>query len=355
MAEELYRQLQERLNMYSLGFPATKSGIEIRIMQKLFNPEDAEIFLALSPKLEKPGDVAERIGKSAEEAAKILEDMARRGLLFRMVKDGTASYGAIPFMHGIMEFQVKRYDRELADMMEQYFSDGFHEAIAANAGLFLRTIPVGESVSPEYHVAAFEDAMEILRNAPVIAVSECICRKEKKTIGKGCDKPHENCFMFGSMARYYIDNGLGRQVGLEEAIEIVLASQKAGLVTQPGTAQNPAGMCNCCGDCCGVLAAVKRDPRPASLVFSNFQAAVAADQCSGCGACLDRCQMEALALDGNGTAEVNLNRCIGCGLCITECPTGALALAPRSGQERRVPPRTSGEQMMMIAKNRGIL
>ena len=35
MTETIYRQLQERLDLYSMGFPAAKSGIEIKILKYL--------------------------------------------------------------------------------------------------------------------------------------------------------------------------------------------------------------------------------------------------------------------------------------------------------------------------------
>jgi Pyruvate/2-oxoacid:ferredoxin oxidoreductase delta subunit len=313
------------------------------------------MFLDMSPALEEPASVASRLGRRMEEIAPRLEDMASRGLLFRMKKAESVKYGAIPFMHGLMEFQVKRLDRSFSELMEQYFAEGFHGAIAGTAGMFLRTIPVQQSVMPEHRVAAYDDAVELLKKAPVIVVAECVCRKEKKTLDRGCDKPLETCFMFGSMARYYIDNAIGRQVDLNEAVRILADSQKAGLVTQPATAQNPSGMCNCCGDCCGVLGAIKKFPRPAEFVFSNYQASADAAACTGCEVCLDRCQMEAIAMTPGGTAEVNRDRCIGCGLCVTTCPAEALSLKAKEGAGLRVPPATSGEQMLLIAKNRGLI
>lgn len=354
MAEDLYRQLQQRLNLYSLGFPETPSGVEIEILKTLFNEDDIGLFLAMSPKLEDPATVAARLGKPVEEIALRLEDMSRRGLLFRLRKNEIDKYGAIPFMHGLVEFQVQRFDLGLGELLERYFQEGFYKAIGETGGLFLRTVPVRQSVALDSHVAAFEDASLLLKNADIIAVAPCICRKGKRTVGKGCDKPLEACFMFGSMARYYIDYGLGRRVELDEALGILKTCQEAGLVTQPGTAQNPAGMCNCCGDCCGVLQAVKLHPRPAAIVFSNYQAQVNASQCTGCGACLDRCQMEAIvAVDD--IYRVDLDRCIGCGLCVTACPAGAMGLGAKPADLYKTPPATSAEQMMALARKRGML
>ena len=356
MSEELYRDLQLRLDTYSLGFPATASGIEIEILKHLFSPEDATLFLALTPMLEPAESVAGKMGIPVEAAAGRLEDMAGRGLLFRLVKDGVPRYGAIPFIHGLWEFQVKRLDPEFARMTEAYMKEGLYQAMTTSAEYFLRTIPVGESIGPEYKVAAYDDACEILRNQKLIVVTDCICRKQKSVVGGNCDRPLEVCFMFGSMGQYYLDHDMGRAVTAAEGEKLLAAARDAGLVTQPATTQNPAGMCNCCGDCCGLLRVLNMHPKPAEIVFSNHFATAEADLCTACGVCEERCQMDAISMqDDTGVAAVNLDRCIGCGLCVTECPGDAITLLPKSKEKWRVPPATSRDQMMAMARKRGLL
>jgi electron transport complex protein RnfB len=186
-------------------------------------------------------------------------------------------------------------------------------------------------------------------------VAECICRKQKKVIGKGCDKKLEACFFFGSMGQYYIDKGMGRRIDFDEAVSILKEAQDSGLVTQPATSQNPAGMCNCCGDCCGVLRSIKRYPRPAEMVCSNYFAAVDRELCAGCETCLDRCQMDAILMNDENLAVINRERCIGCGLCVTTCPSEAIKLMPKPAEEHVTPPVSGAEQMLAMAKNRGLL
>lgn len=348
--EDIYRALQKRLDMYSLGFPETQSKIEITILKKLFSEEDAKLFLELSPMLETAESIASRTGRELNQLSAHLDDMVKRGLLFKKTKDGIAKYGAIPFIHGVFEFQVKRLSKDLALLLEQYYEEGLSRAVAKSTNMFLRPIPVNESIETKSTVAPFEDAVQIIKQAAVIAVADCICRKEKKIVGKGCDKPMETCLMFGSMAEYYIDNNLGRKISADEAIAIVKNAQKHGMVTQPGTAQNPAGMCSCCGDCCAVLLSIKRFPKPSEMVFSNYYAE-SNDNCTACGNCIDMCQMEAIEI--TDIAHVNTDRCIGCGLCVMACPNEAISLIAKG--EKKIPPKTSGEQMMEMAKQRGVL
>lgn len=355
MEEDLYRKLQKQLDTYSLGFPATESGIEIEILKELFTKEEAGYFTHMTPMLETSESVAGRLGQDPVEVARRLEDMAARGLLFRLRKDNEVKYGAIPFMHGLLEFQVGKLNKEKVLAFEKYFQEGLRKAIAGSGGLFLRTIPVQESIHMERQVAAFDDACAILSKVDLIVVTDCICRKSKSVIDEACGKPVEVCFMFGSMAKYYLDNKMGRKISYDEGVKILQEAHQAGLVTQPATSQNPGGLCNCCGDCCGILRAIKLDPKPADLVYSNHQAAVLGENCSGCEICMDRCQMEAISMDHEGIAVIDYDRCIGCGLCVMTCPSDAISLKEKPEGKRKIPPKNSFEQMLTLARKRGVL
>ncbi len=355
MKQELLQGLQKQLDMYSMGFPATKSGIENQILEYLFSEDDAAMFMAMTPQLETPDAVADRLEKPVEDVAAQLDGMAERGLMFRMKKGGIAKYGAIPFVHGLFEFQVKSLQKDLAEMVEKYFDEAFDTAMQNGVDYFLRPIPIQQSIEVKHQVANYDDALEILKSKPKIVVTDCICRKSAGTLDKDCGKQLEACFMFGSMGQYYLDRNIGREISLEEATQIMDKCAEEGLVTQPATSQNPAGMCNCCGDCCGVLKALNKHPKPAELVFSNRLAVVSDDECTGCETCLDRCQMNAISINDDELARINPDRCIGCGLCVTTCPTEAISLQAKPEEELRVPPASMMDQMMQMAQKRGII
>jgi ferredoxin len=353
MAKAIYRKLQEQLDQYSVGFPATDSGVEIKILEKLFTEEEAEIALHLSMALETPESVAERTKRDPKAVAALLKHMAEKGLVFRWQRADTVKYGAIPFVLGIYEYQLKSMDRELARMFEDYLQEGFQKSLTGLKPSILRTIPIHRSIDVAHPVATYEDSREIVKKQKLIAVANCICRVQQELIDHCCDKPSEVCFSFGSAARYYIDLGMGRQVTTEEALAILDRCEEAGLVNQPANVINPGGMCNCCGDCCPVLRLVKKYPRPVELILSNYYAVVDADECTACETCLERCQIGAISIGKDDVAEINLDRCIGCGLCVTTCPTAALRLEPKPEDQRYTPPAKGQELLEEMARRRG--
>jgi ferredoxin len=352
MSPDIFRELQKRLDLYSVGFPATPSGIEIRVLKKLFSEEDAAIFLSMTHLLEAPEAVAGKLGLPVPETREKLADMARRGLLFSKVKGDTTCYGATPFVHGVFEYQVNRMDEEFAELMEEYEAEAFNHSLAQNASSVNRVVPVQKSLEVKHRAASYDDAVEILRSKDKIVVAECICRKAQNVRDKGCGKELEACFMFGSMGDYYLEHGLGREASIDEAITILEKARKQGLVTQPATSRNPAGMCNCCGDCCEFLKAVNSHPKPAQIVGSNHYAVLDRSLCKGCKVCIDRCQTNALIMDADKLAVLNPDRCIGCGLCVTTCPSGALCLVPKPKKEQYKLPSDSMAQMTSLAIKR---
>jgi Na+-translocating ferredoxin:NAD+ oxidoreductase RNF subunit RnfB len=354
VSKDIYRRLQEQLDQYSLGFPATDSGIELEILKAMFAESEAAMFTALTAQLETPESVAARLKRPVNDVAEQLEGMAQKGLLFRKRQADSAHYSAIPFIHGLVEFQINRIDKKMVKLVGQYIKEKFKDDMARNTKSFLRTIPVQQSVTAKHHVAAYEDASEILKNADLIVVTDCACRRQSALFGKDCGKPMEVCFMFGPMGQYYIDNGLGRRVDIEEALGILTKAQEAGLVTQPAGAQKPFTMCSCCSDCCGFLRAISKHPNPADLVFSNYVAVVNQERCSGCETCVGRCQMRAVSITEAGISEIHADRCIGCGLCVTTCPEEAIELVSKPREERREPPRDTTEQMIRLAQERGV-
>lgn len=348
MSRDVYRELQQYLDKMSLGFPPTKSGIEIEILKSLFSEDEAILFLSMTQKLETPEDLAARLGRDPVQLANQLKDMRDRGLLFSMKKGDSTRYSTVQFVHGVLEFQVDKMSKKLSQMYEDYFKEAFGEAVLFSTPTFMRTIPIKESLDTKHSIAVFNDPTELFKDQPLISVANCFCRKQQMALGKEIKKPMETCFFFGAMAKYYIDNNLGRQVTADEAIRIIEEAKKAGLVTQAAAALHPAAVCSC-DESCMVIRALNLSDKPAEHVTANYQSQIVEEECVGCEVCIESCHMHAISMKDN-VAEINPDRCIGCGLCVMACAPGAIRMALKTEQPE-IPP-TLLEQMQMMAKAR---
>jgi Fe-S-cluster-containing hydrogenase component 2 len=346
---DVYDLLREHLDRLPAGFPATGTGVELRILRRLFSPEEAGLATHLTLRQETAAAIAARADLPEGEAEERLRTMARRGLVFSVEEpDRPPRYLAAQFVIGIWEYQVNSLDPELIRDVEEYLPSLGQEAFRIPQ---LRTVPVGRSIGAELEVLPHEQAEEIVRRQTKFLVAPCICRREQKIKGGGCDRLLEACLVFGWGADYYARNGLGRFITLEETLDILRRAEEQGLVLQPSNTREIVNICCCCGDCCQVLLHLKRLPSPARAVSSPFVTALAADRCIGCGACAERCPMGALAL-ADDRAVQDPDRCIGCGLCVTTCPTGALALTRKPEELQRPVPRSQREAFLLRARMR---
>jgi electron transport complex protein RnfB len=354
MEADAYLVLARHLDNLPGGFPATESGVELRILQRLFTPEDAKLALSLTLLPEEPRVIASRAKITPDEAARRLDAMEKKGLVFAIHPPGkTPQYSAQQFVIGIWEFQVNNLDPEFVRDFDEYLSTLFDPQVWKKAPQ-LRTIPVGVAFDAQIEVMAYESAEELVRTQDRFAVAPCICRREKRLAGDGCDKPLETCLTFGTAAEFYQRNGLGRAITMEEALEVLKQAETSGLVLSPSNAKEVLNICACCGCCCGVLRSVKRYPKPASLVSTPFVAEVNLETCAGCGTCTGRCQMDALSL-GDAKVVLDLDRCIGCGLCISTCPTESLSLKRKPASAQPLVPRDPVNAAIKLGQARGKL
>ena len=350
---DIYKQLATHLDHLPGGFPSTDSGVEIKILKRLFSEQEAQIATVLTLRLESVADLAPRANMTVDTLSPILASMSKKGLIFRRSKkDSPPRYMAAQFIIGIWEYNVKNLDTALIKDVNAYLPV-YKGQWKRQQTQQLRVIPLSKSVSAQMDIMPYEAAEAIILKQSKIVVAPCICRKEHRMMDKGCDNPLEACLIFGAGAVYYEENGLGRTISKEEAMDILQTGMDAGLVLQPGNSQNPTNICMCCGCCCQVLKQLSSLPQPAKTNNSSYYAIVSDVLCSGCGMCRERCHMDAIALDD--IATVDLDRCIGCGACVPTCDAEAMTLKPKPEDKRWVPPKSTFETYLNIAKERGLI
>jgi electron transport complex protein RnfB len=356
---DVYRELQKHLDQMPIGFPPTKSGVELRILKHIFTPEEAKIATKLSWDFEPLESIYHRFDRtemSIQELKEKLDNTAKKGGVYYKKEGDKKYYANAMLVVGMHELQVKRLTKEFVEDMYQYGREGFGIELFGKGIPQLRVIPVEESITSKNSVATYDDLREIIKKTDEpIGVTECICRKTQKMRGQPCrvTSSDETCMVLGFVAQINIDQGWARPISKEEALDILRKNEEAGLVLQPGNAQRPDFICSCCGCCCGFLSGLKLLPRPVDLFSTNHYVQIDQELCTGCETCIERCQMDALKMV-DGISTVDLNRCIGCGNCVTKCPSNAIIL--RKKEKEIIPPHNRHDLLMKIksAKDKGI-
>lgn len=342
---EAYEELRAHLDRLPVGFPSTQSGVEIRILKYLFTPEEARMATQLSMLPEPLHRIYRRVRKSGvsiEEVERLLDRMAYKGIALLKNKGGNKYYSNAMLAIGMYEHQVDRLTKDFAEDMLQYLDEAFATELYRTKIPQMRPIPIEKSIPQEFGVSTYDSIRGIVADIDgQIVVANCVCRQAKDAVGERCHQTdlRETCLIFRDSAQRYLDMGLARPISREEAFDILSKAEEAGLVLQPVNSQRPQAVCCCCGDCCGLLTAVKKFPRPAELCATSYYAEVDEELCTGCEACVGRCQLQAVAL-ADDVCRVDHDRCIGCGVCVSTCPSNAIQLYKKTSQS--IPPKTTG-------------
>ncbi len=325
MSDQIYHKLRRFLDQFPLGFPQTDSGVEFKILKKLFTEEEAKTVVLLSPVPEGADAIAKRAGMRAKDMQEKLESLADKGLIFRMRRQGQTTYRAAPFMIGLYEYSVKKIDKDLARLFKEYYDTAYLEEMGSSHVPGFKVIPLKEKIQPGSVLYPYHKLEESVKAARKISVAECVCRKEARLVGEGCDHPLETCLSFGVAAEYYIETGMGREITAEEAIRILKETDEAGLVHAGANSKHLSNICNCCPCCCASMKGISQKGHDSHRYFNAmFEAVIDQEACTGCENCIKRCPVGAITVED--TASVNRNQCLGCGLCASDCPAEAITL-----------------------------
>lgn len=332
MPDDAYTSLRQFLDQFPLGFPATDSGVEIKILKKLFTEEEARIAVHLTPFPENARDISKRAGMATEYLEKMLEQMSLKGLLFRSKRQDDILYNTAPFMVGIYEYSVGRMDKELAALYKEYYETAYQKEMGESNIPGFKAVPVGENISSDITALPYKLIEDEIGDATCIAVTACICRKEARLNGEGCNHELETCLSFGVAAEYYIENGIGRKIDAAEAINILKRADEAGLVHACTNVKHLANICNCCPCCCASMKGITGKGLLREKFFNPlYEPLIDLEFCTACSACVDRCPVKAMGIEE--TPSVNRDKCLGCGLCATACPLGLISMIPRKDRQ----------------------
>jgi len=340
MSEELYFELAKVLDTLPNGFPATESGVEIKLLKRIFRPEDTKLFCDLKLNFETAQQISDRTGRPLEGLEKHLNEMSQRGQIFGVDLGDVKLFKMVPWAIGIYELQFSHMDREMAEMCDEYmqiWSDQFFR----RKPQLMRVIPIEKEIKNKQQALHYEQVSNIIENSQSRAVFDCICKKEKRLLGHGCDKPLEICTGYAPVPGIFDNSSHYRSISKDEAYALLNKAEEAGLVHLTWNMENGHYfICNCCGCCCHVLEAINKLGINASdVINSSYYAEINPDECAACGTCKDeRCQVGAIK-EGEDAYHIVREKCIGCGLCVTTCPSEAVTLIRKDPVDIVPPPR----------------
>lgn len=200
-----------------------------------------------------------------------------------------------------------------------------------------RVIPINIEIPDPRAVLPVDIVSEMIRrDADLIGVADCYCRRTKQLVGEGCGHPLQTCLVFNKGAESLITHGTARRIDYNEAMAIVWMAEEAGLVHNVDNCEGEIGsVCNCCPCCCILLRSWQRGMANAGGP-SRYSVAYEPARCQMCAACVRICPTGARTL-GDGRILIDDTMCLGCGLCVTACEAAANRMVPRATTPRLLP------------------
>jgi len=369
--DDKYRQAAEAIA--GGGTPgAAVSDSLVDIIKALVKEDEIDLILAFKEKRSQSLDQLRE--SSGFDEGWILEQtsaLAKKGIIFNQPNSkGVKVFRLLPLANvGVFEYTFMKKltyaeeEKKLAALFTKYFEERRAnrkitpeqlEGLIKHFPAPDRTVPIRVNKAsgnptviaidedlgqPADKILLTQDVKDLIEKFDEIAVGHCFCRQHKDTQGKHCQQTdlRETCFTFGKSARFTTENGFMRMIDKEEALEILLQSEKDGLVHKAyhpnfDISKDETSVCNCCKDCCG-------NSSWAIINVASFLAGVNPELCVGCGTCAERCHPGAIKLGDDHVSHVDENLCLGCGVCAYFCPENAIQLTETPPRTVRVVPR----------------
>ena len=332
--------IKKVLNKYLTSVPNSSVNKSIylpKIFEILTTKKDLEILLTLP---NNPKNVAKLLSLSEKEAAIALSDLYMRGFIWvEKYISGRPEYCFADV--GILMDSIlfdPRYDKygdEFFDIWKKYWNEE-HVHMYQLDNTF-RVLPV-EEVIRGTRVIPYESVSQIIKKARRVAVQRCACRVRERR----CNNPLETCISFDDLADYVISRGIGREISLKEAFEIIKKCENLGLVHQTVNSDTPEVICNCCSCCCSFLRSIIYYGKKAASAKSRYMATFNNEKCDNCKdlVCIKKCVFGGIT-KRDGKLHIDHSMCWGCGLCASVCPENAVKMRevrksshiPRSGEK----------------------
>jgi Na+-translocating ferredoxin:NAD+ oxidoreductase subunit B len=315
-----------------LGAPLSQRMM--RIFEEMFTPRECKLLLELFAPATCQ-ELAGRLQVNEKELLQQLEDLVARGVLTRGKTQYAFHTTLLALHHDVVgDPAVEPVSEKLKELWADFFynewCDKFVEGYIkrqADTGYpvhrvwpAIGALELSPNIKPE-DILPEEDFRLTIKNAKRRIIANCGCRN---LWGK-CNHPVDTCFACfdNDRGEYYLNKPSRtlKDLTLEETMALISRNEKLGLVH--------IGVCFCCSDACEILYSLKRTHRFDLLAASRYLVQIDEEKCTGCQACVMKCQFDAIQMrqpEGakKGKATVIEERCKGCGVCIVGCKQRAM-------------------------------
>lgn len=178
MSDDAFLKLREFLNQFPLGYPKSPSGVEIKILKRLFTEVEARITINLTHIPEEESEIAKRTGMNIKRLEDRLELMSKKGLIFRIRRDNKTLFNAVPFMIGLYEYSVKNVDTELAKYYKEYYNTAYQEEMGLSNIPGFKVVPIEETIEYDTVLYPYHKLKESIKKARIIQLQNASAVKK---------------------------------------------------------------------------------------------------------------------------------------------------------------------------------
>ena len=192
MEEEVYVKLARVLDTLPNGFPLTESGVEIKLLKKIFSPDQADLFCDMRLSFETAEQVAAENRAPPGGSGGQVEGHGQAGQLFAIDFEGTWVFKMIPWVFGIYEFQNERLDKEFVELNEE-FGAVYGKQFFSKTPQLMQVLPIEKEIAVHQEALPYERVSTLIEQNQSFWVNDCICKKEQGLLGHPCDRPMQVC------------------------------------------------------------------------------------------------------------------------------------------------------------------
>lgn len=258
--------------------------------------------------------------------ANILQSSFEKGYLERHIKQQAKFYTSCT-LEGILKgfiihsSEYPKLSHNDMSLVQECITEWALKEMKVSERPEYRVLPIEVAIEDKRQLIPFYQAKAYIQDSPKIAVVNCLCRSTYRN----CDKPLDVCISLNDKAEFFIKRRIGKEISVQEALEILDKARQHDLVHAINDVENPEYLCNCCDCCCMYIQGLKKFGIFTSMGRSGFVARLSPGLCDLCGLCIEKCMFKAITLE-KGNIVMHEDECFGCGLCSYHCPQSAIKL-----------------------------